>query len=75
MLKNILREPQTQLPILLGDFINLREGFTPKQRFSRTVDQKSMKIGELRAQLAIILRDSKNLEGFGLVGMCGCKMV
>jgi hypothetical protein len=45
LLKNILREPWTQLPILLreqwtqlpillGDSMNLREGVTPKQHFS-----------------------------------------
>jgi uncharacterized protein YcgL (UPF0745 family) len=42
--------------------MNLLEGFTPKQRFSKNPNQISMKIGEPQAQLAIILRDSKNLK-------------
>jgi hypothetical protein len=67
LLKNILRkpwtqlpillqEPQTQLPVLLGDSQNLREGLHRSSVSWRTANQKSMKIGELRAQLAIILR-------------------
>ncbi len=67
LLKNILREPRTQLsillsepraqlPILLGDPINLRVGFTPGSFSRRTTNKISMKIGEPRAQLAIICR-------------------
>jgi hypothetical protein len=52
LLKNILREPQTQvpillremrtqLPILLGDSMNLREGFTSKQCFSEKLLNKN----------------------------------
>ncbi len=34
LLKNILGEPRTRLPILVGDSMSLREGFPPRQRFS-----------------------------------------
>ncbi len=62
----LLREPQTQLLLLLGDSINLEKDSHLYGISQRTANQKSMNIGEQRAQLAIILRDSKNL-GNGLV--------
>jgi hypothetical protein len=65
LLKNILGEPRTQLsillselraqlPILLGDSMNLRVVFTPGSFSWSTTNEKSMKTGEPRAQLAII---------------------
>jgi hypothetical protein len=49
----LLREPQTQLQILLGDSMNLQKGFTvhPSSISQRTANQKSLEIGESQAQL------------------------
>jgi hypothetical protein len=61
----LLRKPQTQLPILLVEYRISEKDLHLSSVSWRTADQKSLKIGEPRAQFAIILGDSQNL-GEGL---------